>query len=157
MKKLRLFYVPTEQANSLIQVFLRRCNRNDFVNKIIKNIVRNKLQKKYNVLIGDRCKIGENLYCPHPQNIVIGEKVIIGKDCVIYQDVTIGQSKEMYPKIGEKVIIYPGAKIFGDINIGDNVIIGANAVVNRSFGANKIIAGIPAKVIGENNNENEYY
>ena len=43
-----------------------------------------------------------------------------------------------------------GAKIFGNINLGDNVKIGANAVVNKSFGSNVTLVGIPAKPITQN-------
>ena len=59
----------------------------------------------------------------------------------------IGAYEGGAPVIGDNVYIGPGAKIFGDITIGNNVSIGANAVVNRSFPDNVIIAGVPAKVI----------
>jgi len=35
----------------------------------------------------------------------------------------------------------------GNITIGNNVAIGANAVVTKSFGDNSVIAGIPAKLL----------
>lgn len=49
--------------------------------------------------------------------------------------------------IGDNCIIYPGAKIFGEIKIGNNCVIGANAVVNKSFPDNSIIGGIPGKLL----------
>lgn len=49
--------------------------------------------------------------------------------------------------IGNNCVIYPGAKIFGKITIGDNCIIGANAVVNKSFPNDCVIGGVPAKII----------
>ena len=49
--------------------------------------------------------------------------------------------------IGDNVYIGPGAKIFGAITIGDNVKIGANAVVNKSFGDDISIGGIPARIL----------
>lgn len=45
--------------------------------------------------------------------------------------------------LGANVIILPG------VQIGDNVIIGAGAVVTKSFGSNLVIAGNPAKIIRE--------
>lgn len=39
-------------------------------------------------------------------------------------------------------------KIVGNVNIGDNVVVGANAVVVHDIPNNSIVAGIPAKVIG---------
>jgi serine O-acetyltransferase len=54
------------------------------------------------------------------------------------------------PILGDNVYIAPGAKIYGNIKIPSNTAIGANAVVNKSFEKeNTIIAGVPAKVIGE--------
>jgi serine O-acetyltransferase len=52
------------------------------------------------------------------------------------------------PQIGNNVYIGPGAKIFGEIVIADNIAIGANSVVNKSFYEKGIsIAGVPAKKI----------
>nr|WP_292372222.1 hypothetical protein [Methanosarcina sp. UBA411] len=50
--------------------------------------------------------------------------------------------------MGNNVYIGPGAKIFGNITIADDIAIGANSVVNKSFYEKGIsIAGVPAKKI----------
>jgi len=52
------------------------------------------------------------------------------------------------PIIGNSVCIGPGAVLFGQISIADNIMIGANAVVTRSFTEEGIlIAGAPARKI----------
>lgn len=90
---------------------------------------------------------------PHPVGIVIGMKVKLGKNCTIYQNVTIGTKDTedflvgKYPQIGNNVTIYPNAVIIGDITIGDNAIIGANSLVNKSVPANKTVVGNPAKIL----------
>ena len=54
------------------------------------------------------------------------------------------------PVIGDCVYIGPGSKLFGGIKIADNIMIGANAVVNKSFEDDSvIIAGVPAKIVSK--------
>lgn len=43
--------------------------------------------------------------------------------------------------------ICKGAIVMGGITIGNNVIIGANAVVNKPVPDNAIVAGVPAKIL----------
>lgn len=78
-----------------------------------------------NINSGAQFKSPPNL--PHgPYGIIVGHHVRIGKNCTIYQQVTIAsQSVE----IGNNVLIGAGAKILNNIKIGNNVKIGANAVV----------------------------
>ena len=51
------------------------------------------------------------------------------------------------PTIGDDVWIGPGARILGDISIGNNSVIGANAVVTKSFPANSVVGGVPARLL----------
>lgn len=51
------------------------------------------------------------------------------------------------------MIILAGATLFGKIVIGDDVMIGANSVVNKSFPNEHCrIAGVPARVISHEGN-----
>lgn len=90
---------------------------------------------------------------PHLLGIVISKYAVLGKNCVVYQNVTIGTkhkqntNKNDYPKIGDNVIIYAGAVIVGPIKIGNNVVIGANSLVLQDVPDNCVVAGIPAKII----------
>ena len=90
---------------------------------------------------------------PHPVGIVIGKKVKIGYDCIIYQNVTIGTKDTLnyktakYPSIENNVTIYANAVIFGDITIGNNSIIGAGAVVFRDVPAYCMAVGNPAQIM----------
>lgn len=50
------------------------------------------------------------------------------------------------PQIGNNVEIGVGAKVIGNITIADNIKIGANAVVTKSFDEEGItLVGIPAR------------
>ena len=61
-------------------------------------------------------------------------------------------SQDNLPIIGDNVGFGPGAKAFGKISIGDNVFVAANAVVVKDVPSNVIVAGIPAKIIKEREN-----
>lgn len=87
---------------------------------------------------------------PHPIGIVIGQKVELGKNCTIYQNVTIGTKNTddyknaKYPVIGNNVTIYPNSIIIGDVHIGDGAIIGAGSLVLSDVEPGSIVAGVPA-------------
>jgi serine O-acetyltransferase len=101
--------------------------------------------------------IGPGLSIAHRGTIVINGGAKIGANCRIHVDVNIGTEagkSKAAPTVGDNCYIGPGAKIFGEINIGPNTVIGANAVVNKSFPeGNQTIAGIPAKVISQKGSE----
>ena len=80
---------------------------------------------------------------------VVNECAIIGKNCKILQNVTIGGRGEGSgtPIIGDNVLIGAGACILGGITIGNGVKIGANAVVLNDVPENVTVVGVPAKII----------
>jgi serine O-acetyltransferase len=90
---------------------------------------------------------------PHPIGIVIGIGVQIGKNCTIYQNVTIGAKSQkdadngIYPKIGHNVTIGCNAVIIGNIEVGDNVKIGACTLVNCDIPHNVTVVGNPCRII----------
>jgi len=95
---------------------------------------------------------GPGLAIVHYGTIVVNPKAIVGSNCRIHPCTNIGASggNPNAPEIGDNVYIGPGAKIYGDIKIGNNIAIGANSSVNKSFVDNDImIAGSPAKKIKE--------
>jgi serine O-acetyltransferase len=93
--------------------------------------------------------IGKGLLIEHFGGIVVNAQAVIGENCTLSHQVTIGNKHPggKAPVIGNNVYVCVGAKILGDITIGDNCIIGAGAVVLESMPANSVIAGVPAKVV----------
>ncbi len=101
---------------------------------------------------------GPGLHLPHGK-VVINARAKIGEHCKIMSDVTVGvigsHLKSCAPRIGNRVYIGTGAKIIGDIEIADDIVIGANAVVTKSFTEPNItIAGIPARKINNHGSHN---
>jgi maltose O-acetyltransferase len=53
-------------------------------------------------------------------------------------------------KIGKNCWLGANSVILPGVELGDNVIVGAGAVVTKSFPDNVILGGVPAKIIGKN-------
>lgn len=124
-------------------------HRVPFVPKIIKVVMRIIFSCDISIEAG----IHHTVHFPHNAlGVVIHRGCQIGKNSVVYQNVTLGVNfnedyDNMAPKIGRNVIIGAGAKVIGNITIEDNCIIGSGAVVTKNIIANSVVAGVPAKVI----------
>ena len=100
-------------------------------------------------------QIGKGYFCDHGAGVVIGETTIIGKNCVMFHNVTMGgtgkHEGKRHPTIGNNVLIGTGATLLGPITVGDNVKIGANSfVVMRDVPDNCTVAGTPAIITRRN-------
>ena len=71
--------------------------------------------------------------------IIISHNAVIGSNCTIFHQVTIGEGKGGAPVIGDNVLIGAGAKIVGNVKIGSNSKIGVNAVVVHDVPENSIV------------------
>ena len=81
--------------------------------------------------------------------VVLHPKTVIGRNCGIAQNVTIGGRSSLpeVPTLGDNVFVGAGAKILGPVKIGDNVVIGANAVVIRDIPEDSTVVGVPARIV----------
>jgi serine O-acetyltransferase len=92
-------------------------------------------------------RIEGGLIMPHPNGIVIHADSVLGPNCLLFQQVTIGTREGSgAPRIGGHVDIGAGARILGEVTIGDHVKIGANAVVVSDVPDHHVAVGIPARV-----------
>jgi serine O-acetyltransferase len=101
---------------------------------------------------------------PHGNfGIFISGDAVIGKNCTIFQHVTIGSNmlidtKSMgAPTIGDNCIIGAGAKIIGKLTIGNNCRIGANCVVSFDIPDNSTVVISPPRIIEKQNTVNRVY
>lgn len=89
--------------------------------------------------------LGYGVVIPHYGTIVVGGAPRIGNYAVLHTSTCISDNKKM---IGDGLYLSTGAKITSEITLGNNISIGANSVVNKSYaGNNALIAGAPAKYI----------
>ena len=97
-------------------------------------------------------RIGGGCVIAHGLGTVIGGYSVIGEDCTILQGVTLGEARfeEITdPRIGDRVILGAGATLLGEITVGDDATVAAGAVVLEDVPAGAVVAGVPARVIGE--------
>lgn len=98
--------------------------------------------------IEPRTTFGKRLMLPHPNGVVIHEDAVIGDDCMIMQQVTIGMIGDgEVPVLGNSVYVGAGAKIIGKVKVGDGARIGANAVVVEDVPPGCTAVGVPARLI----------
>lgn len=124
--------------------------RKDFIGKFMylfyfrkKNVLGNKLGFK----IPRNC-FGPGLSIMHHGEIIVNEEAVIGADALLHGGNCIGNNGTVgcVPEIGDNLDLGIGAKIIGKIKLGNNVMVGANAVVTKSFEDDCTVIGIPAKV-----------
>jgi serine O-acetyltransferase len=95
--------------------------------------------------------VGRGFFIDHGMGIVIGETTEIGRNCSLYQGVTLGgvtfRKGKRHPTLEDNVVVGAGAKILGDIVIGAGSRIGANAVVVKDVPADSVVVGVPGQVL----------
>lgn len=147
-----------------ILIFEIRLRKLEFVMNCSKNrphlLIRRFLFRKSAIKLGFSISpntFGPGLSIAHRGTIIVNGGARIGANCRIHADVNIGTEAghgSLAPIIGDDCYIGPGAKVFGNIVIGSGTVIGANAVVNKSFPeGNQSLGGVPAKVISNKSSE----
>ena len=100
-------------------------------------------------------KIGKGFFIDHGMGVVIGETVEIGKNCTLFQGVTLGgtgnHTGKRHPTIGNNVSIGAHSTILGPLKVGDNVKIGAETVIiMHDIPSNCTVVGAPGRIVKQN-------
>src|SRR5690606_24651888 len=69
---------------------------------ILKNI---RVFVNNHITVGLRYLKQQNVKLPHPVGVVIGQKVVLGRNCIIYQNVTIGAKDTANYKLAEYPVL----------------------------------------------------
>lgn len=115
-----------------------------------------------NVTIGKDSLIGDHIFLDGRAALKIGNHTDIASQVLIYNSEHDISSEDFganlapveigdYVFIGPRVIVLPGVKI------GDGAVVAAGAVVTNNVPKFAIVAGVPAKVIGERKNKDPHY
>jgi serine O-acetyltransferase len=98
-------------------------------------------------------RIGKGIFIDHATGLVVGETAVVEDDVSMLHAVTLGgtgkETGDRHPKIRHGVLIGAGAKILGNIEVGHCAKVAAGSVVLKPVPANKVVAGVPAQIVGE--------
>jgi len=121
--------------------------------KYLPNLIAARCLRVFGADILPQAAIGPGLVIKHPVGLVIGFGTRIGRNCVLMQNVTLGEkysagTEGRYPVLGDDVTVCAGAVVLGGLRIGSGAVVGANSVVTRDVAEGVVVAGAPARVIG---------
>lgn len=118
-----------------------------------------RLGKKYGLEMS-LDNIGGGLSLHHPHCITINPSAHIGEYATIFKGVTIGSvrsgKQKGAPTIGDRVSLMPNCSVVGGITIGDDVLVAANAFVNRDVPPDSIVIGNPMIIKPKNDPSADY-
>jgi len=95
--------------------------------------------------------IGRGVFIDHGMGVVVGETTIIGDNCTLFQQVTLGgtgeHSGKRHPALEEGVVVGAGAKVLGNITIGRFSRIGAGSVAVADVPPESTVVGVPGRIV----------
>jgi len=113
--------------------------------------------RKIGVKVGENCRLYTTSFGSEPFLVTIGNKVtvtagvsFITHDGSAWLMEDSGGRRYLYQpiKIGNSVFIGVNSIILPGVNIEDFVIVAAGSVVTKSVPSGSVVAGVPAKIIG---------
>jgi serine O-acetyltransferase len=108
------------------------------------------VRNHYGIELPYSVQIGRRVVFEHQSGIVVHGATVIGDDCIIRQNCTLGIRRldrlDDAPILGSGVDVGAGAVILGRVRIGDHASIGANAVVLQDVPAGALAVGVPAVI-----------
>lgn len=114
------------------------------------------------ISLGRDTLVGEFAFLDGRAPLRIGNHVDIASQVLIYNSEHDLESEDFHPRVApveidDYVFVGPRAIILPGVKIGKGAVVAAGAVVTKEVAPFKIVAGIPAKEIGERKNKNLQY
>ena len=121
------------------------------------------IESPFHMDYGYLLQVGDNFYANHGCTILDCNYIRIGKNCLLAPHVCISAAAHPIDptlrtsgaeftapiSIGDNAWIGANATICPGVTLGNNVVVGAGAVVTKSFPDNVVIGGVPAKIVKE--------
>jgi len=131
------FNVPAFRYMLIYRLAYYFYRRRSIFAKMIAKLIWNRLVTISGCYISLTARIDGGLRLPHPIGIVIGGGATLKSNITIYQNVTIGRSRQdrsVLPEIESGVIIYANCMILGETSIEkDKVIPAFSFIINNRF------------------------
>ena len=114
------------------------------------------------ITMGEGCSIGTRVLLDGRQGLTAGKSVVFGYECIIwtlnhdYNDVNF-KTKGGPVTIGDYAWICSRSIVLPGITIGEGAVVASGAIVTKDVPPYSIVAGIPAKVVGERERKNYDY
>jgi len=109
------------------------------------------IRNVYGIELPKTARVGKRMRIAHQSGIIVHPDTIIGDNCTIRQNVTLGaathENVHAAPKLGNNVELGAGAVVVGKVTIGDGVRIGPNAVVTMNVPEGATVVAPAARVI----------
>ena len=108
------------------------------------------------ITFGNNININNGFSIISEYKITIDDNVLIGYNCSIsdsdFHNLEIDKRDETDPKpqeviIGKNVFIGNNVTVLKGVSLGENSVVATGAIVTKSFPANVVIGGCPAKII----------
>ncbi len=119
--------------------------------------LQNHISTAFSLDIHPAARIGKGIMLDHATGIVIGETTVIEDNVSIMQSVTLGgtgkDSGDRHPKIRQGVLLGAGSKVLGNIEVGEGAHVSSGSVVLKDIPPHKVVAGVPATIIGDSINQ----
>jgi len=117
---------------------------------ILYRIFERRCRNVYGIELPYSVTLGRRVIVEHQGGIVVHGATVIGDDCIIRQNCTLGirrmDALADAPVLGRNVELGAGAVVLGRVHLGDGARVGANAVVMTDVPPGALAIGVPAQI-----------
>ena len=110
-----------------------------------------RMVRQYGIELEYCVSVGRRVRIEHQSGIVVNGYCVIGDDCVLRQNTTMGirglDDLTGAPVLGRGVDVGAGASLIGRIHLGDGAVVGPNSVVTTDVAPGTTVIGVPARPV----------